>query len=103
GYHRSRPPLTEQLSIAEALVLTDATRCPVNLLHLSSAEAVASGADGRRRHPHLDIRLRRPCTTWLSRTRRPAASSARSIPRAGRRPIARRSGRPSRTAASTPS
>jgi dihydropyrimidinase/allantoinase len=57
GYHRSRPPLTEQLSIAEALVLTDATRCPVNLLHLSSAEAVASGADGRHRHPHLDIRL----------------------------------------------
>src|SRR5262245_38073719 len=57
GYHRSRPPLTEQLSIAEALVLTDATRCPVNLLHLSSAEAVASGADGRQRHPHLDIRL----------------------------------------------
>src|SRR5437867_4112504 len=57
GYHRSRPPLTEQLSIAEALVLTDATRCPVNLLHLSSAEAVASGAQGRRAHPHLDIRL----------------------------------------------
>jgi dihydroorotase-like cyclic amidohydrolase len=57
GYHRSRPPLTEQLSIAEALVLTDATRCPVNLLHLSSAEAVASGAQGRREHPHLDIRL----------------------------------------------
>src|SRR5215472_13358563 len=25
--------------------------------HRSSAEAVASGADGRRRHPHLDIRL----------------------------------------------
>jgi dihydroorotase-like cyclic amidohydrolase len=57
GYHRSRPPLTEQLSIAEALVLTDATRCPVNLLHLSSTEAVASGARGRRDHPHLDIRL----------------------------------------------
>jgi len=56
GYHRARPPLTE-LSIAEALVLTDATRCPVNLLHLSSAEAVASGAKGRRDHPHLDIRL----------------------------------------------
>src|SRR5882762_2854596 len=57
GYHRSRPPLTEQLSIAEALVLTDATRCPVNLLHLSSAEAVTAGAQGRRAHPHLDIRL----------------------------------------------
>jgi dihydropyrimidinase/allantoinase len=49
--------MTEQLAIAEALVLTDATRCPVNLLHLSSAEAVASGARGRRDNPHLDIRL----------------------------------------------
>ncbi|MBI4636469.1 MAG: dihydroorotase family protein [Candidatus Rokubacteria bacterium] len=57
GYHRSRPPLTERLAIAEALVLADATGCPVNLLHLSSAEAVASGARGRRDLPHLDIRL----------------------------------------------
>jgi dihydroorotase-like cyclic amidohydrolase len=38
-------------------VLTNATRCPVNLLHLSSAEPVASGARGRRDNPHLDIRL----------------------------------------------
>jgi dihydropyrimidinase/allantoinase len=57
GYHHSRPPLTERLAIAEALVLTDATRCPVNLLHLSSAEAIAAGSQGRRDHPHLDIRL----------------------------------------------
>lgn len=57
GYHRSRPPLTERLSIAEAMVLADATRCPVNLLHLSSAEAVAAGTQGRRESPHLDIRL----------------------------------------------
>lgn len=57
AYHRSRPPLTERLSMAEGLVLADATRCPVNLLHLSSAEAVASGARARRDYPHLDIRL----------------------------------------------
>jgi dihydroorotase (multifunctional complex type) len=57
AYHKARPPLTEELSIAEALVLTAATRCPVNLLHLSSAEAVTAGSEGRRRHPHLDIRL----------------------------------------------
>jgi dihydroorotase-like cyclic amidohydrolase len=43
--------------MAEALVLADATRCPVNLLHLSSAEAVSTGARGRREFPHLDIRL----------------------------------------------
>ena len=57
AYHKARPPLTEQLSIAEALVLTNATRCPVNLLHLSSAEALTAGAEGRRAHPHLDIKL----------------------------------------------
>lgn len=57
GYHHSRPPLTERLSMAEAMVLADATRCPVNLLHLSSAEAVAAAASSRRQHPHLDIRL----------------------------------------------
>jgi dihydropyrimidinase/allantoinase len=57
AYHKARPPLTEQLSIAEELVLTDATRCPVNLLHLSSAEAIAAGSDGRRTYPTLDIKL----------------------------------------------
>src|SRR5260370_10518915 len=60
GYHRSRPPLSERLSIAEAMVLADATRCPVNLLHLSSADAVASWTQGRREYPHLDIRLETP-------------------------------------------
>ena len=43
--------------MAEAMVLADATHCPVNLLHLSSAEAVAAAASSRRQHPHLDIRL----------------------------------------------
>jgi dihydropyrimidinase/allantoinase len=57
GYHRARPPLTERLSIAEALVLADETGCPVNLLHLSSGDAVAAGARGRREFPHLDMRL----------------------------------------------
>src|SRR5206468_2293093 len=57
GYHRARPPLTERLSIAEALVLADETRCPVNLLHLSSGEALRAAAQGRREFPHLDIRL----------------------------------------------
>jgi dihydroorotase-like cyclic amidohydrolase len=57
AYHRSRPPLTERLSIAEAMVLAAETGCPVNLLHLSSADAVVAGAAGRREHPGLDIRL----------------------------------------------
>jgi dihydropyrimidinase/allantoinase len=57
AYHKARPPLTEVLSIAEALVLTEATRCPVNLLHLSSHDAVQAAWIGRHRHPYLDIKL----------------------------------------------
>src|SRR5260370_8257834 len=57
GFRGSRPPVRERLWVAEAMVRADATRCPVNLLHLSSAEAVAAGTQGRREYPHLDIRL----------------------------------------------
>jgi dihydroorotase (multifunctional complex type) len=57
AYHRARPPLTERLSMAEAVILADAARCPVNLLHLSSAEAVTAAAAAKRDYPHLDIRM----------------------------------------------
>jgi dihydroorotase-like cyclic amidohydrolase len=57
AYHEARPPLTERLSMAEAVLLADVTRCPINLLHLSSREAVTDGAAAKRAHPHLDIRL----------------------------------------------
>src|ERR1051325_4296450 len=39
AYHKARPPLTEALSIAEALVLTEGPRCPGNPLPLSSPAA----------------------------------------------------------------
>jgi dihydropyrimidinase/allantoinase len=57
GYHRSRPPLTERLSMAEAVLLGDETQCPLNLLHLSSREAVTAAAEAKRAYPHLDIRM----------------------------------------------
>lgn len=57
AYHRARPPLTERLSMAEAVLLADAARCPINLLHLSSREAMASAAEAKREYPHLDVRL----------------------------------------------
>jgi dihydroorotase-like cyclic amidohydrolase len=57
GYHRSRPPLSERLSLAEAVVLADATRCPVNLLHLSSREVIAAASEAKRDFPHLDVKL----------------------------------------------
>jgi dihydropyrimidinase len=57
AYSEGRPPLTERLSIEEALVLADETACAVNLLHLSSRAAVEAGIDGRRRFPDRDIVL----------------------------------------------
>ena len=57
AYSESRPPLTERLSIHEAGVLADATRVRVNLLHLSSAEALRAARDVRRLYPELDVRV----------------------------------------------
>lgn len=57
AYSAARPPLTERLSIHEAAILADATTCPINLLHLSSADALAAGVQVRREYPHLDVRL----------------------------------------------
>jgi dihydroorotase (multifunctional complex type) len=56
-YAAARPPLTERLSIEEAGVLADFTRCRVNFLHLSSAEALATAAEVSLRYPHLDANL----------------------------------------------
>ncbi len=57
GYHLARPPLTERLAISEAGVLIEATRCPVNFLHLSSALAFQTADEFRRSHPDTDLRL----------------------------------------------
>lgn len=56
-YHRARPPFQERLAIAEAALLADVTGCPVNLLHLSSGEALAGGRKARRDYPALDVQL----------------------------------------------
>jgi dihydroorotase-like cyclic amidohydrolase len=57
AYSQARPPFQERLAIAEAALLADETRCPVNLLHLSSAEALDGGRKARRDYPDLDVRL----------------------------------------------
>ncbi len=57
AYSAGRPPLTERLAIAEAGVLTEATACPVNLLHLSSADALDAATEFERSNPELDVRL----------------------------------------------
>ena len=57
AYHEARPPLSESLAINEAVLLANATSCPVNLLHLSSREALSTAVEMRSRYPHLDIQL----------------------------------------------
>jgi dihydropyrimidinase/allantoinase len=57
AYHHARPPFQERLAIAEAALLADQTHCPVNLLHLSSAEALAGGEKARLDYPGLDVQL----------------------------------------------
>src|ERR1700730_7444579 len=57
AYSRARPPFQERLAIAEAVLLANETHCPVNLLHLSSAEALEGGRAARREYPELDVRL----------------------------------------------
>ncbi|MEO8898693.1 MAG: dihydroorotase family protein [Candidatus Dormibacter sp.] len=57
AYHRARPPLTERLSVHEAGVLADATGVRINLLHLSSEEALLAATQVRQLYPTLDVRL----------------------------------------------
>jgi len=67
-YHMARPPLTERLSIHEAGVLADAARVRVNLLHLTSEEAMRATGQIRGLYPELDIRaettLHHLCLTY---------------------------------------
>ena len=57
AYSAGRPPLTERLAIGEAGVLAHATACPIQFLHLSSAEALRSAIEFERAHRDLDVRL----------------------------------------------
>lgn len=57
AYDLARPPFQERLAIVEATLLADVTGCPVNLLHLSSGEALAGGMKAKRDYPRRDIRL----------------------------------------------
>lgn len=53
----ARPPLSERVAIGETVALAAATDCPINLLHLSSREALAAAIEARKAHPGLDIQL----------------------------------------------
>jgi len=50
AFSAARPPLAERLAIAEAGILAQATGCPINLLHLSSREALQAAITLKREH-----------------------------------------------------
>jgi dihydropyrimidinase/allantoinase len=56
-YSDARPTFSERMAIKEVEVLCAKTNCPVNLLHLSSVDAVEAGKEVVERHPELNILL----------------------------------------------
>jgi dihydropyrimidinase/allantoinase len=56
-YSNARPPWQEELAIHEVAVMARETKCPVNLLHLSSRKAVEAGVDVSSRYPEVDFLL----------------------------------------------
>lgn len=54
-YSDSRPGWEEALAIKEVGVLADQTACPVNLLHLSSQEAVDAAREVSAEYPQMDF------------------------------------------------
>ncbi|MBO3743615.1 dihydroorotase [Actinoplanes flavus] len=57
AYSDARPPLTERVAIGEATTLARATDCAINLLHLSSGEALAAAREARIAMPGVDMRF----------------------------------------------
>ncbi|MEV6342794.1 dihydroorotase family protein [Actinoplanes sp. NPDC051851] len=57
AYADARPPLTERVAIGEATTLARATDCAINLLHLSSGEALAAAREARIAMPGVDMRF----------------------------------------------
>ena len=57
AYSRARPPIAEQVAIAEAAALGAGTGAPINLLHLSSGPAIDAAALARGAYPGRDFRF----------------------------------------------
>ncbi len=56
-YSDARPPFQEKMAIKEVEVLLSETNCPVNLLHLSSIDALEAAKESARKFPGLNILL----------------------------------------------
>jgi dihydropyrimidinase/allantoinase len=56
-YSDARPAFSERMAIKDAEILAGQTKCPVNLLHLSSIDAIEAGKEAVEKHPELNILL----------------------------------------------
>jgi len=56
-YSDARPAFSERMAIKEVEVLCAQTNCPVNLLHLSSIDAIEAGKEAVAKNPELNILL----------------------------------------------
>jgi allantoinase len=56
-YSDARPTFSERMAVQEVEVLANRTNCPVNLLHLSSIDAIESGKEAAAKNPKLKILL----------------------------------------------
>lgn len=57
AWSRARPPFSEAMAIAQATLLAARAGCPLNVLHISSAEALEAARLASQRYPALDLRL----------------------------------------------
>jgi len=71
AYHEARPPLSERIAILKAGTIAAATGAKLNVLHITSADALQATRDLLKIYP--EIKLRRECTlhalglTWQMR------------------------------------
>jgi allantoinase len=56
-YSDARPPWQEELAINEAAIIARNTRCPINLLHLSSQKAIEAAKDVSSRYNTIEFLL----------------------------------------------
>ncbi|HEU5287766.1 MAG TPA: dihydroorotase family protein, partial [Candidatus Limnocylindria bacterium] len=57
AWSKARPPFSEAMAIAQATLLASRAGCAVNVLHISSAEALEAARLAGQRYPDLDLRL----------------------------------------------
>ncbi|BDB99434.1 dihydroorotase [Saccharolobus caldissimus] len=55
-YDLARPPIAERIAIVEAFELARITNCPINILHVSSKEALNTILELKHNHPEVDVK-----------------------------------------------